>query len=220
MDIALQLAKELQIKKEQVDVTIKLIDEGNTIPFIARYRKDVTGNLNDEVLRNLNERLTYLRNLTEKQEQVISSIEEQGKMTEELRKQILEATTLVAVEDLYRPYRPKRKTRAGIAKEKGIKIGFLCEQVGMKDTYLADVARGKNRMTDDRLAKIAEILGTSVAYLNDETDDPAPVIGEPIPKSDLEKLQDMTIDMVRQLDDLQKLKMVYAALAASQKPKE
>ena len=120
MDIALQLAKELQIKKEQVDVTIKLIDEGNTIPFIARYRKDVTGNLNDEVLRNLNERLTYLRNLTEKQEQVISSIEEQGKMTEELRKQILEATTLVAVEDLYRPYRPKRKTRAGIAKEKGL----------------------------------------------------------------------------------------------------
>lgn len=106
------------------------------------------------------------------------------------------------------------------AKEKGIKIGFLCEQVGMKDTYLADVARGKNRMTDDRLAKIAEILGTSVAYLNDETDDPAPVIGEPIPKSDIEKLQDMTIDMVRQFDDLQKLKMIHAAVEALQNPKE
>ena len=94
MDIALQLAKELQIKKEQVEVTVKLIDEGNTIPFIARYRKDVTGNLNDEVLRNLNERLTYLRNLCDKQEQVISSIEEQGKMTEELRKQILQNSFL------------------------------------------------------------------------------------------------------------------------------
>ena len=116
----MELAKELQIKKEQVDVTIKLIDEGNTIPFIARYRKDVTGNLNDEVLRTLHERLQYLRNLCEKQEQVIASIEEQGKLTEELKAQILAATTLVAVEDLYRPYRPKRKTRASVAKEKGL----------------------------------------------------------------------------------------------------
>ncbi len=132
MDIALQLAKELQIKKEQVEVTVKLIDEGNTIPFIARYRKDVTGNLNDEVLRNLHERLLYLRNLSDKQEQVISSIEEQGKMTEELRKQILEATTLVAVEDLYRPYRPKRKTRAGIAKEKGLES--LAELILVQET--------------------------------------------------------------------------------------
>lgn len=106
------------------------------------------------------------------------------------------------------------------AKEKGIKIGFLCEQVGMKDTYLADVARGKNRMTNDRLSKIAEILGTSVAYLNDETDDPAPVIGEPIPKSDLEKMQDMAIDMLRKLDDMQHLKMVLAMLEASQNPEE
>jgi len=120
MDIALQLATELQIKKEQVEVTVKLIDEGNTIPFIARYRKDVTGNLNDEVLRNLHERLLYLRNLCEKQEQVLASIEEQGKLTPELKEQILQATTLVAVEDLYRPYRPKRKTRASVAKEKGL----------------------------------------------------------------------------------------------------
>ncbi len=120
MDISLQLAKELEIKKEQVDVTVKLIDEGNTIPFIARYRKDVTGNLNDEVLRTLHERLLYLRNLCEKQQQVIASIEEQGKLTPELKEQILAAATLVAVEDLYRPYRPKRKTRASVAKEKGL----------------------------------------------------------------------------------------------------
>ena len=147
MDIALQLAKELQIKKEQVEVTVKLIDEGNTIPFIARYRKDVTGNLNDEVLRNLHERLVYLRNLSDKQAQVISSIEEQGKMTEELRKQILEATTLVAVEDLYRPYRPKRKTRAGIAKEKGLE--------GLAELILA-------QETEEPLEKSAE------SYLSEE----------------------------------------------------
>ena len=107
-----------------------------------------------------------------------------------------------------------------IAKEKGIKIGYICDQLGMKNSYLADVANGKNSMSDERITKIAEILGTTHSYLTDQTDDPAPVIGEPIPKSDIEKLQDMTIDMVRQLDDLQKLKMVYAALAASQKPKE
>lgn len=101
------------------------------------------------------------------------------------------------------------------AKEKGIKIGFLCEQVGMKDTYLADVARGKNRMTDDRLAKIAEILGTSVAYLNDETDDPALIIGEPMTKSEIEMIQDMTIDLLKKLDEPD-LKAVFAFLQAKQ----
>ena len=120
MDIISTLAEELQIKKSQVEATIKLIDEGNTIPFIARYRKEVTGSLNDEVLRTLHERLLYLRNLEERKEQVISSIKEQDKLTEELEKQIKEATTLIAVEDLYRPYRPKRRTRAIIAKEKGL----------------------------------------------------------------------------------------------------
>ena len=95
-------------------------DEGNTIPFISRYRKEATGSLNDEILRNLFERLNYLRNLEEKKEQVLSSIEEQGKLTEELKKQIQAAETLVVVEDLYRPYRPKRRTRATIAKEKGL----------------------------------------------------------------------------------------------------
>jgi uncharacterized protein len=120
MDINQKITEELGVKKWQVDAAVKLIDEGNTIPFIARYRKEATGTLDDEQLRKLHERLTYLRNLEEKKEQVLSSIEEQGKLTEELRKQILAAETLVVVEDLYRPYRPKRRTRATIAKEKGL----------------------------------------------------------------------------------------------------
>ena len=114
------LASEFQIQKKQVQATIQLIDEGNTIPFIARYRKEVTGALNDEVLRGLYERLIYLRNLEEKKNQVLATIEEQGKLTEELKAQIQQAQTLVAVDDLYRPYRPKRRTRATIAKEKGL----------------------------------------------------------------------------------------------------
>lgn len=120
MDIIKQLQQELQIGRQQVEAAVKLIDEGNTIPFIARYRKEATGSLNDEVLRNLDERLRYLRNLEERKEQVISSIREQEKLTPELEKQIQDAPTLVAVEDLYRPYRPKRRTRAIIAKEKGL----------------------------------------------------------------------------------------------------
>lgn len=120
MDIILKLKEELKVEKWQVEAAVKLIDEGNTIPFISRYRKEATGSLNDEQLRNLYERLTYLRNLEEKKEQVIGSIEEQGKLTEELKNKILAAETLVVVEDLYRPYRPKRKTRASVAKEKGL----------------------------------------------------------------------------------------------------
>ncbi len=120
MDIIATIAAELDVRKNQVDAAVKLIDEGNTIPFIARYRKEATGALNDEQLRNLFERLTYLRNLEEKKEQVMATIEEQGKLTEELKAQILSAQTLVVVEDLYRPYRPKRRTRATIAKEKGL----------------------------------------------------------------------------------------------------
>ena len=120
MDIIAAIAEELQIKKGQAEAAVKLIDEGNTIPFIARYRKEATGSLNDEVLRNLYDRLTYLRNLEDKKQTVLSSIEEQGKLTEELKKAILEAETQVAVDDLYRPYRPKRRTRATIAKEKGL----------------------------------------------------------------------------------------------------
>ncbi len=120
MDIILKLKEELNVEKWQVEAAVKLIDEGNTIPFISRYRKEVTGSLNDEVLRNLNERLGYLRNLEEKKEQVLGSIEEQGKLTEELKEKILAAETMVAVDDLYLPYRPKRKTRASVAKEKGL----------------------------------------------------------------------------------------------------
>ena len=120
MDILQAITQELGVQKWQVEAAVKLINEGNTIPFISRYRKEATGTLNDEQLRNLNERLTYLRNLEDKKNQVLSSIEDQGKLTEELKAQILAAQTLVVVEDLYRPYRPKRRTRATIAKEKGL----------------------------------------------------------------------------------------------------
>ena len=112
MDIIQALTQELQVEKWQIEAAVKLIDEGNTIPFISRYRKEATGSLNDEILRNLHERLLYLRNLEDKKKQVLSSIEEQGKLTEELKKSILEAQTLVVVEDLYRPYRPKTKNQS------------------------------------------------------------------------------------------------------------
>ncbi len=130
MDIILKLKDELKVEKWQVEAAVKLIDEGNTIPFISRYRKEATGSLNDEVLRDLHERLTYLRNLEEKKEQVLKSIEEQGKLTEELQAKIVAAETMVVVEDLYRPYRPKRKTRASVAKEKGLDglAQFILEQ--------------------------------------------------------------------------------------------
>ena len=120
MDIIKRIASELEVQAWQVEAAVKLIDDGNTIPFIARYRKEATGTLDDEQLRKLHERLVYLRNLEEKKQQVLASIEEQGKLTEELKQKILEAQTQVLVEDLYRPYRPKRRTRATIAKEKGL----------------------------------------------------------------------------------------------------
>ena len=132
MDIILKIKEELNVEKWQVEAAVKLIDEGNTIPFISRYRKEATGSLNDEQLRNLGERLTYLRNLEDKKAQVIGSIEEQGKLTDELRAKIEEAQTLVVVEDLYRPYRPKKKTRASVAKEKGLE--------GLADYILAQNA--------------------------------------------------------------------------------
>ena len=156
MDICRIISEELGISNKSTETAVKLIDEGNTIPFIARYRKDVTGNLNDEILRKLFERLKYLRNLSERQEQVIESIESQGKLTEELKKQILEATTMVAVEDLYRPYKQKRKTRAMIAREKGLEglagiiasesatapleeiaVAYISEEKGVEDAAAA-----------------------------------------------------------------------------------
>ena len=114
------IAKELEVRESQVQSAIKLIDDGNTIPFIARYRKEATGGLSDEILRTLGERLTYLRNLEKRKEEITKSIEEQGKLTEELKVQIEKAITLAAVEDIYRPYKQKKRTRATIAKEKGL----------------------------------------------------------------------------------------------------
>ena len=137
MDITAKIAEELGIKTHQAEAAIKLIDEGNTIPFIARYRKEATGALNDEVLRNLFERLNYLRNLEERKETVLGSIEEQGKLTEELKVQISGAETMVAVEDLYRPYKPKRRTRATVAKEKGLEPLANIITLQMINTHLA-----------------------------------------------------------------------------------
>ena len=141
MDITATIAAELGVRKNQVDAAVKLIDEGNTIPFIARYRKEATGALNDEQLRDLFDRLTYLRNLEEKKEQVIATIEEQGKLTEELKAQILAAQTLVVVEDLYRPYRPKRRTRATVAKEKGLEPLANILMLQMTDKSMLEEAK-------------------------------------------------------------------------------
>ena len=147
MDICKKITEELGVQKWQVEAAVKLIDEGNTIPFISRYRKEATGSLNDEQLRTLHERLTYLRNLEEKKEQVLGSIEEQGQLTEELKAKILAAETLVLVEDLYRPYRPKRKTRASVAKEKGLDglAAFILQQDAAEDV-LTEAAK---YITDD-----------------------------------------------------------------------
>lgn len=151
MDILKKLTGELGIQQWQVQAAVQLIDEGNTIPFISRYRKEVTGSLNDEVLRTLNERLAYLRNLEEKKEQVLGSIEEQGKLTEELKAQILAAETLVVVDDLYRPYRPKRRTRATIAKEKGLE--------GLADIIRLQMIR--RPLEEEAAAYISEEKGVS-----------------------------------------------------------
>ena len=163
MDISKKIAEELGIGIKQVQATVELIDDGNTIPFIARYRKEVTGSLNDEVLRNLDERLRYLRNLEEKKEQVISSIEEQGKLTDELREQIENAETLVAVDDLYRPYRPKRRTRAMIAKEKGLEP--LANEIMAQDPSNHELL-DKASAEDIQGAKdiIAEIVSDNADY--------------------------------------------------------
>lgn len=120
MDILKQLAEEFKIRNTQVENTVKLIDDGNTIPFISRYRKEMTGGLDDQLLRELSERLTYLRNLESRKEEVRSLIESGGNLTDKITQDLLNAKTLAEVEDIYRPFKPKRKTRAGIAKEKGL----------------------------------------------------------------------------------------------------
>ena len=173
MDIIQKITQELEVEKWQVEAAVKLIDEGNTIPFISRYRKEATGALNDEQLRNLFERLNYLRNLEDKKNQVLSSIEEQGKLTEELKKQILEAETLVVVEDLYRPYRPKRRTRATIAKEKGLEplANILLLQMtekSLEEEAAAFVSQEKEVNTpQEALAGAMDIVAESIS---DEAD--------------------------------------------------
>ncbi|MGL5259770.1 MAG: Tex family protein [Lachnospiraceae bacterium] len=173
MDITKKITSELLVQNWQVEAAIKLIDEGNTIPFISRYRKEVTGSLDDEQLRTLSERLTYLRNLEEKKEQVLSSIEEQGKLTEELKTKILEAQTQVVVEDLYRPFRPKRKTRASVAKEKGLEplAEFILKQDAVEDVLVEAskyVSEEKEVKTaEDALAGAKDIIAEMIS---DEAD--------------------------------------------------
>ena len=154
MDIILKLSEELSVQKWQVEAAVGLIDEGNTIPFISRYRKEVTGSLNDEQLRNLHERLVYLRNLEDKKTQVLSSIEEQGKLTEELKEKILQAETMVTVEDLYRPYRPKRKTRASVAKEKGLEP--LAETILAQEITTDILEEAAKYISEEKEVKTAE----------------------------------------------------------------
>ena len=173
MDILKKLTEELGIKLWQTEAAVKLIDEGNTIPFISRYRKEATGSLNDEVLRNLNERLAYLRGLEDKKAQVLGSIEEQGKLTEELKNQILAAETLVAVDDLYRPYRPKRRTRATAAKEKGLDgladiIRLQLTKKPLEEEAKAYLSEEKGVLTvEEAIAGAGDILAEAIS---DEAD--------------------------------------------------
>ncbi len=154
MDILQKLTQELGVQKWQVEAAVGLIDEGNTIPFISRYRKEATGSLNDEQLRSLHERLVYLRNLEEKKQQVLSSIEEQGKLTEELKEKILQAETQVQVEDLYRPYRPKRRTRASMAKEKGLEP--LAQTIMEQEIRTDILLKAAEYISEEKEVKTAE----------------------------------------------------------------
>ncbi|SDI26227.1 uncharacterized protein SAMN05421493_110117 [Pseudobutyrivibrio sp. 49] len=169
MDITKKIATELQVRPQQVEAAIKLLDEGNTVPFISRYRKEVTGGLNDEQLRALAERLTYLRNLEDKKATCLASIEEQGLLTEELKKAILEAETQVAVDDLYRPYRPKRRTRATIAKEKGLEPLANIIILQMTDKSLADEAKAfinpekEVNTPEEAIAGACDIIAESIS---------------------------------------------------------
>lgn len=173
MDIIAKISEELGIKRHQTEAAVKLIDEGNTIPFIARYRKEATGALNDEVLRNLSERLTYLRGLEERKETVLASIEEQGKLTDELKAQILSAETMVLLEDLYRPYKPKRRTRATIAKEKGLEplAGVITLQM-IKTPLIEEAAKYVDAekgvaTAEEAIAGASDIIAESIS---DEAD--------------------------------------------------
>ena len=171
MDIIRKLAEELQIRPGQAKAAVELIDGGNTIPFIARYRKEATGALNDEILRNLDVRLRYLRNLEEKKEQVLASVEEQGKLTEEFKKAVLAAETLVAVEDLYRPFRPKRRTRAAIAKEHGLEPlanAILLQQLSHSLETEAAKYVNPEKEVPDAASAAAGALDIIAEYISDE----------------------------------------------------
>lgn len=175
MDLTKKIAEELQIKPTQVEAAVKLIDEGCTIPFIARYRKEMTGALNDEQLRNLDERLRYLRNLEERKEQVIASIEEQGKLTDELRGQIEAAETMVLVEDLYRPYKQKRRTRATVAKEKGLEpfaeyIMAQDTQAPLEEEAVKYISQEEGKEVKDAQEAIAGALDIIAEQISDVAD--------------------------------------------------
>ena len=175
MDIIKKISEELQVKAGQVEDAVKLIDEGCTIPFIARYRKEVTGALDDEQLRSLDERLRYLRNLEDRKQQVISSIEEQGKLTEDLKAQIIAAETMVLVEDLYRPYKQKRRTRATIAKEKG--LDSLAEYIMKQDSdktledeaakYISDAEGKEVKDAKEAIAGAMDIIAEQISDVAD-----------------------------------------------------
>lgn len=165
MDILQKLTQEFSLKPWQVENTVKLIDDGNTIPFIARYRKEATGSLDDQLLRNLSDRLTYLRNMDEQKEKIISSIEEQELMTDEIRKSIENATTLTELEDIYRPFRPKRKTRASVAKAKGLQ-------------GLADFLYAQNRNSVSPLEEAEKYLNDEVESVEDALNGAKDIIAE------------------------------------------
>ena len=175
MEITKKIAEELSVKPSQVEAAVKLIDEGCTIPFIARYRKEVTGSLNDEQLRNLDDRLKYLRNLEDRKAQVIASIEEQGKLTEELKAQITDAQTMVLVEDLYRPYKQKRRTRATIAKEKGLEplAQFILAQntdKPVEDEAQKYISSEEGKEVEDAAAAIQGALDIIAEQISDVAD--------------------------------------------------
>lgn len=175
MDIIKKIAEELSVKTSQVDAAVKLIDEGCTIPFIARYRKEVTGALNDEQLRELDDRLKYLRNLEDRKTQVIASIEEQGKLTDELKEQIMAAQTMVLVEDLYRPYKQKRRTRATIAKEKGLEplAEYIMKQDAESDIlteaakYILEEEGKEVKSAEDAAAGALDIIAEQISDVAD-----------------------------------------------------
>jgi uncharacterized protein len=164
MDIIAKLTEEFKLKYDQVEKTVALIDEGNTIPFIARYRKEVTGSLDDVVLRDLNDRLSYLRNLDKRREEVRNSITEQGKMTDEINEAIENASILTELEDIYRPFKPHRKTRASVAREKGLEglANYIMEQRASYETSIEEEAEKYISDVEGKEVKMSVKVGDRV----------------------------------------------------------